>query len=100
MPERIVQLQTARCELSALQLDDLEPFARLRTDAQVRRFLGGPVNGLNDLSLTRVVAETQAANVASCQLLERLGMRLERTVERFGAGQAIYRVDNSAIKRD
>ena len=45
---------------------------------------------LFELGLARVVAETQRANLASCRLLERLGMRLERTVERFGAEQAIY----------
>ena len=45
---------------------------------------------LSELRLPRVVAETQRANLASCRLLERLGMRPERTVERFGAAQAIY----------
>jgi [ribosomal protein S5]-alanine N-acetyltransferase len=45
---------------------------------------------LETLGLPRVIAETQSANIASCRLLERLGMRLERTVERFGAAQSIY----------
>ena len=40
--------------------------------------------------LPRVIAETQIANTASCQLLESIGMSLERTVERFGAKQGIF----------
>ena len=46
-----------------------------------------------ELKLPRVVAETQSANAASRRLLERLGMRLEGTVERFGSEQAIYVTD-------
>lgn len=45
---------------------------------------------LTVLSLPRVIAETQIANTVSCHLLERIGMRLERTVERFGAKQGIF----------
>ena len=45
---------------------------------------------LTVMNLPRVVAETQMANIASCRLLESVGMRLERTVERFGAKQIIY----------
>jgi [ribosomal protein S5]-alanine N-acetyltransferase len=52
---------------------------------------------LETLGLPRVIAETQSANIASCRLLERLGMRLERTVERFGAAQSIY-ITNIAQK--
>lgn len=43
-----------------------------------------------ELALPRVIAETQSANVASCRLLESLGMQVERTLERFGAQQSIY----------
>lgn len=46
--------------------------------------------GLKVLNLPRVIAETQIDNIASCRLLERIGMRLERTVERFGAKQGIF----------
>nr|WP_100403903.1 GNAT family N-acetyltransferase [Bacillus sp. FJAT-42315] len=46
--------------------------------------------GLCELKCGKVVAETQMANLASCRLLERVGMRLERRVRRFGAEQAIY----------
>ena len=45
---------------------------------------------LTVMNLPRVVAETQMANIASCRLLESIGMLLERTVERFGAKQGIY----------
>jgi [ribosomal protein S5]-alanine N-acetyltransferase len=50
---------------------------------------------LETLSLPRVIAETQMANIISCQLLEGLGMHLERTVERFGATQCIYVTDTT-----
>lgn len=45
---------------------------------------------LEELNLTKVVAETQTANKASCKLLVRLGMKVERTIIRFGEKQAIY----------
>ncbi|MEW6436312.1 MAG: GNAT family N-acetyltransferase [Pseudomonadota bacterium] len=45
---------------------------------------------LNDMQLTRLIAETQSINVASCRLLERLGMKELRRVQRFGAEQIIY----------
>ncbi|MGL5012524.1 MAG: GNAT family N-acetyltransferase [Paracoccaceae bacterium] len=44
----------------------------------------------DDLGLRQVIAETQSANVASCRLLERLGMVEQRRVRRFGAEQIIY----------
>jgi len=45
---------------------------------------------LNDLAFERLIAETQSANSASCNLLEKLGMTEVRRVERFGAQQSIY----------
>ncbi|WP_080848052.1 GNAT family N-acetyltransferase [Cytobacillus gottheilii] len=48
---------------------------------------------LNELNLSKVVAETQTANTSSCRLLEKLGMKLERTISRFGAEQAIYSIE-------
>lgn len=42
------------------------------------------------LGLPRVVAETQASNTRSRRLLERLGMRPERRLTRFGAEQVLY----------
>lgn len=50
---------------------------------------------LNELNLSTVVAETQIANKPSCKLLEKLGMKLERTVFRFGTEQAIYSIRSS-----
>ncbi|GEL76445.1 GNAT family N-acetyltransferase [Tenuibacillus multivorans] len=48
-----------------------------------------------ELSIARLVAETQSANLASCRLLEKVGMKLEQTVERFGAEQKIYKIDGN-----
>jgi [ribosomal protein S5]-alanine N-acetyltransferase len=45
---------------------------------------------LSDMRLPRLIAETQSTNVASCRLLERLGMKELRRVPRFGAEQIIY----------
>jgi ribosomal-protein-alanine N-acetyltransferase len=45
-----------------------------------------------DLALTKVVAETQTANIASCRLLEKVGMLREETLERFGAEQGIFSI--------
>lgn len=50
---------------------------------------------LNELNFSAVLAETQTTNRASCQLLERLGMQIERTLFRFGAEQALYSIKNS-----
>ena len=47
---------------------------------------------IKELGLTKVVAETQTANKASCKLLKKLGMKLEQTIDRFGAEQAIFSV--------
>ena len=45
-----------------------------------------------ELGLPRVIAETQVANEASCQLLRRVGMKLEEIIERFGSEQAIFSI--------
>ncbi|MGC4016795.1 MAG: GNAT family N-acetyltransferase [Luteolibacter sp.] len=42
------------------------------------------------LGLDRLVAETQSRNVKSMRLLARVGMKLERTVIRFGEEQSIH----------
>lgn len=54
-------------------------------------------HAFEDLGLTRLLAETQTANTASCRLLEKVGMRLEQTLERFGAEQAIYSIANTRL---
>lgn len=51
---------------------------------------------MDELGLSRVIAETQTANLASCRLLERCGMTRERTLTRFGAEQAIYTTQKSS----
>ncbi|CDN52985.1 Toxin-antitoxin system, toxin component, GNAT family [Neorhizobium galegae bv. officinalis bv. officinalis str. HAMBI 1141] len=49
-------------------------------------------HAFDSLGHTRLVSETQAANLASRRLLERLGMKSEKTLERFGAEQVIYAI--------
>ncbi|WP_018756459.1 GNAT family N-acetyltransferase [Paenibacillus terrigena] len=49
--------------------------------------------GLYALELPSLVAETQTANKASCMLLERVGMTLQHQLHRFGAEQAVYRIE-------
>ncbi len=44
----------------------------------------------SELNLTRIVAETQAANIRSCALLEKLGFRQEDSFIRFNAKQSLY----------
>ena len=46
----------------------------------------------DDLGLDRLVAETQEANAASRRVLEKVGMRPIKTLERFGAPQVIYSI--------
>jgi ribosomal-protein-alanine N-acetyltransferase len=48
----------------------------------------------DDLALNKIVAETQTANIKSCRLLERLGMKLERKLHRFNAEQSLYSIEN------
>ena len=48
----------------------------------------------NALKLSKIVAETQTANLSSCKLLEKMGMTLEKKVHRFGAEQAIYSIES------
>ncbi|WP_413306207.1 GNAT family N-acetyltransferase [Bacillus sp. 1P10SD] len=47
---------------------------------------------LNELKQPKIIAETQIANIVSCRPLEKLGMKLEGTINRFGAEQAIYSI--------
>jgi len=46
-------------------------------------------------SHSTLIAETQSLNAPSIKLLEKLGMKYERSVERFGATQLIYRMNFS-----
>ena len=45
---------------------------------------------VDELSLRRIVAETQRANLASRRMLEKVGMRPERRLVRLKAEQVIY----------
>jgi len=40
--------------------------------------------------LSRLVSETQTANIKSCKLLEKLGYKLHKKLERFGCEQSLY----------
>ncbi|MEC5424819.1 GNAT family N-acetyltransferase [Virgibacillus sp. C22-A2] len=50
------------------------------------------------LKLPRLVAETQVANIPSRKLLEKVGMRLISTYDRFDAEQALYYLKSCDFK--
>lgn len=50
------------------------------------------------LSLKRLWAETQKANLASIRLLEKMGMEHQEQVERFGETQLIYAITLTSDK--
>lgn len=52
--------------------------------------------GFQNLKLEHIVAETQAANLNSCRLLEYLGFQKLRQVVRFGNLQIIYECKQSS----
>lgn len=154
-------IKTERCILNRLVSNDRDQVCRLRTDPEVRRYLGGPTEeakfesqflhmlgpcldhywavrgavdqafiglvsldlsqieidtevsyeflpeywgkgfatesvgavvdfALADPSINRVVAETQAANWPSRRLLDRVGLHLIESIDRFGEEQVIY----------
>ena len=56
-------------------------------------------HALGPLSLTRLIAETQTHNRSSKRLLERVGMRYERDLKRFGVTQAIYAMESAISGR-
>jgi len=49
-------------------------------------------HALQDPSLTRVIAETQASNDRSCRLLKSIGMVEIDRIERFGAQQIMWAI--------
>lgn len=55
-------------------------------------------HALTELGYTRLVSETQDANVSSRRLLERIGMTLEKEVMRFGQAQVIYALTSSKMQ--
>ena len=52
--------------------------------------------GLYTLYLPVIAAETHTNNERSCKLLKRVGMKFEKTLERFGKQQSIFSVEPSA----
>jgi ribosomal-protein-alanine N-acetyltransferase len=52
-------------------------------------------HAFTELGYERLVSETQAANQPSRRLLERVGMRPARDVQRFGAAQMIYAIERA-----
>lgn len=48
---------------------------------------------------TRLLAETQIANTASCRVLEKVGMFPVMEIERFGARQRIYKIESPHMPR-
>ena len=53
--------------------------------------------GLTTLHYPIIVAETQSANIASCRLLERIGMTLIHTLERFGEKQSVFAIQKESL---
>ena len=62
------------------------------TDALTESF----ARAFNDFGLTELVAETQAKNLRSIKLLDRIGMTEDDRLIRFGEEQIIYRLELEA----
>ncbi|MDQ8739464.1 GNAT family N-acetyltransferase [Paenibacillus sp. LHD-38] len=50
-----------------------------------------------ELKQSKIIAETQTANVTSCRLLEKAGMKAEQTLSRYGAEQMIYSISSYSL---
>ncbi len=48
--------------------------------------------GFNTLKIETIIAITQAANIKSCQLLNKNGMKLTNNFERFNATQCLFKL--------
>lgn len=64
-------MESSRCRLVKLQETDYEDVKKIYTNDEVR------------------------ANHSSCKLLVKVGMTLEKTVQRYGAEQAIYGIEKT-----
>lgn len=53
-----------------------------------------------EMNLPVILAETQTANLASCKMLEKIGMKLERKLVRFGAQQSLYALESCRQKEN
>lgn len=51
----------------------------------------------NELSIDKIIAETQCENKVSCKLLEKVGMELKQIVSRFGAEQYIFSISKNYV---
>lgn len=52
-------------------------------------------HAFNKLGIQRIVSETQSENKASCNLLNRLGMKIIDKIYRFNAEQYIFAIDSA-----
>src|SRR3954469_6280174 len=95
----IPELETERLRLRDWRDEDLDPYAALCADAEVMRWLHGPLRreesigqvgairehwatvdfAFGPLALHRIVSITQLPNRASRRVMEKLGMAPERT---------------------
>lgn len=51
----------------------------------------------DELTINKLVAETQSVNKASCKLLQKVGMSLEQIVSRYGAEQYIFGISKDTF---
>ncbi|MFT9496528.1 GNAT family N-acetyltransferase [Anaerosolibacter sp.] len=51
----------------------------------------------DELTIKKLVAETQSVNKASCKLLQKVGMSLEQIVSRYGAEQYIFGISKDTF---
>ena len=79
-------MRTERLTLRALGDGDKALLVALRTDADVRRYLGG------------VTAISSSIPLVSRRLLERLGMTASEQFEEFGEQQTLYRLQRPALR--
>ena len=88
----IVTLHRHHDGISTEMSDSLLPafMGRGLATAALKRVLS---HAFGSLGLPAVVSETQAANLRSTRLLERLGMHPRERLVRFGAEQIIYTID-------
>lgn len=172
--DSVSKIETDRCTLQLLSLDDIEEASKVYTNSDTRKYLGGvipkeyAINRLNrsvkkknifyfwsvyycvrlketgefiglisitpyhnllykELSyqflpdfwgkgyayetilsliqhykdkLFRLVSETQTANKKSCTLLEKLGYKLHKKLERFGCEQSVYYIKLFRIRNN
>ena len=70
-------LKTEKFVIRAFEVKDLEAFAQYRSQPEVAKYQSWTAYAFGKLKMHRVVATTDAKNVASYRLLEKLGFRRE-----------------------